>query len=696
MKSLFLFILIFPLSVAVGQTEFFVNSYQDSVQRDPQIAGDASGNYAVVWKSDGQIDSASRSEIYVRFFDSNDTPLGPETIVNTVTSGEQDKPAIAMNGSGNLIVVWASHEGFSTIYDIKGQLFKNNSPSGSEFLVNFSTTSSQTNPTVAMDDSGNFVVAWDSWYQDGSDKGVYAQRFDSAGQKVGPELRVNTTTEYSQARPGVKYFPDGRFVVVWESWKQDIVVPAGYGLYGRIFGADASPATGEFRINTAVNDYQWYGDVETIDNNRIAAVWCSWEQDGDDGGIYLQFLDASGTKLGTEILINKTRLFYQWLPKIRKLPGDNLAVAWSSWKQDGSREGVYLQTLDTTGRKLSFETQVNIYTQNFQWEPDFIPVDTNEMLVVWSSWGQSGENYEIVARRIIPEVPLGYLSNGATNHTSGRSTSKFIVHVVDSFALNDETYEIFISSGGAGDTSFSIVRTSNQDTVVAGVPINKGPAAFYLTPVFDGIAVEFIPEHSLSLDLERSEFVNSSGSNLIFTVEPPTAGIPKLAPIDIAVIWGNPDTLADGTYASPLDTAINISGVKTVFVPFKAWNITDDEEMDLLVPEAPGFVNGRFDPGERIVLLTPPAYLTQSNNTHAQITTAPATGYIMPLPGDTNFVYTRRPLTTSDRYAFTTSAGFLVNAPSAGERNRPEFALQQNYPNPFNPATTLSYSVPGA
>ena len=66
-------------------------------------------------------------------------------------------------------------------------------PVGSEFQVNSYTTSAQTYPAVAADAEGNFVVAWTSSLQDGYYDGIFAQRYDRAGQPLGTEFQVNTT-----------------------------------------------------------------------------------------------------------------------------------------------------------------------------------------------------------------------------------------------------------------------------------------------------------------------------------------------------------------------------------------------------------------------------------------------------------------------------------------------------------------------
>ncbi len=54
-------------------------------------------------------------------------------------------------------------------------------PASAELRVNTFTTSTQTNASIGMDAGGDFVVVWESLNQDGSNLGVYVQRFDAAG-----------------------------------------------------------------------------------------------------------------------------------------------------------------------------------------------------------------------------------------------------------------------------------------------------------------------------------------------------------------------------------------------------------------------------------------------------------------------------------------------------------------------------------
>ena len=123
---------------------------------------------------------------------------------------------------------------------------------GGEFQVNTYTTGGQgssyyfleQNSGVAMGPSGNFVVVWGSYLdsQDGSDGSVHGQRYDASGARVGAEFQVNSYTTGFQFGPSIAMRDDSTFVVIWTSYDGD-----DFGLFGQRFDASGSKVGGEFR-----------------------------------------------------------------------------------------------------------------------------------------------------------------------------------------------------------------------------------------------------------------------------------------------------------------------------------------------------------------------------------------------------------------------------------------------------------------
>jgi hypothetical protein len=121
---------------------------------------------------------------------------------------------VASDSFGNFVVVWMSDEQDGSDWGVFGQRYDSSgAPLGPEFRVDTHTTHFQQSPDVASDPSGNFVVVWNS-YHDGSGTRVFGQRYHSTGARLGREFRVNTSP-VSIADPAVASDSSGNFVVVW-------------------------------------------------------------------------------------------------------------------------------------------------------------------------------------------------------------------------------------------------------------------------------------------------------------------------------------------------------------------------------------------------------------------------------------------------------------------------------------------------
>jgi hypothetical protein len=142
---------------------------------------------------------------------------------------------VASLENGGFVVVWRL--GYASIGGIFAQLFdKDGNKVGSEFRVNSYTVVDNNlseHPGIAGLPGGNFVVSWSTRYADsGQSFAVMGQVFDASGHRVGTEFVANTYYTDDQMSPVVTPLSSGKFVVVWESYKQD---GSDFGVFGRIF-----------------------------------------------------------------------------------------------------------------------------------------------------------------------------------------------------------------------------------------------------------------------------------------------------------------------------------------------------------------------------------------------------------------------------------------------------------------------------
>ena len=89
--------------------------------------------------------------------------------------------------------------------------------------------------------------------QDGSGQGIFAQRFQANGTRLGGEFQVNTTTVNDQTHPSVAADGNGDFVVSWQSFGQ--ADPSSTDVYARVFGPSGQPATSEILVNLTILIY---------------------------------------------------------------------------------------------------------------------------------------------------------------------------------------------------------------------------------------------------------------------------------------------------------------------------------------------------------------------------------------------------------------------------------------------------------
>ena len=166
---------------------------------------------------DGEANGVPGGDYRINFYVANTLAAGSRTLVNTFTTGNQTTPAIAADANGDYVVTWSSVGQDGSGYGIYAQRYRSTGiAQGTAFQVNSFTSQNQLDPSVAMDAAGDFVIAWESALEDGSDYGVYAQRYNSSGSAVGSEFLVNTFTTGAQEAPSVAMDSTGDFVIAWQ------------------------------------------------------------------------------------------------------------------------------------------------------------------------------------------------------------------------------------------------------------------------------------------------------------------------------------------------------------------------------------------------------------------------------------------------------------------------------------------------
>jgi hypothetical protein len=188
---------------------------------------------------------------------------------------------VALDADGDFVIVWESGAGDLNGYGVFAKRFNSAGVlQASQFQVNTHTTNNQYRPAVAARANGDFVIAWQSRQQDGDLLGIFLRRFTSAGAAQGLELQVNTLTANDQRKPDVASDGDGDFVVVWESLNQD---GSELAVIGRRFSAAGAAQGPEFQVNRYTFDDQWDPVVAFDADGDFIIAWQSDLQDPGQG-----------------------------------------------------------------------------------------------------------------------------------------------------------------------------------------------------------------------------------------------------------------------------------------------------------------------------------------------------------------------------------------------------------------------------
>lgn len=263
--------------------EFQVNTYNSYDQRSPAIAMDPNGNFVITWSS--YLSDNSATGISAQRFNKKGKALGKEFQVNTYWIDWQGRPSIAIAKNGNFVITWQSNEQDDSGKEIYAQRYKRYGKAiGPEFRVNTYTQFDQEIPKIAMDEKGNFVIVWQCYGQDTQwYKGIFAQRFNKNGKALGKEFQVNTYTELNQEDPVIAMDRRGNFVIVWNSDEQD---GSDWGIYAQRYDRNGKAIGSEFRVNTHTKNMQLFPTVVMDKMGNFVVAWDSLKQDGSAMGIF--------------------------------------------------------------------------------------------------------------------------------------------------------------------------------------------------------------------------------------------------------------------------------------------------------------------------------------------------------------------------------------------------------------------------
>ena len=379
------------LAVSPAGGDFRVNTHLPQIQVEPSIASDADGDFVVAWES--SLQDGSNLGVYAQRFDAAGARRGAEFRVNVTTFRRQSGASVAMDDDGVFVVAWQNHENdFES--DIRARVYNAaGTPLTGEILVNQVTGGDQGRASVAMDADGDFVVAWDSRFQDGDGSGIHARRFTAAGAPLGDEFPVNTVTAGWQMFPSVAADGAGGFAVCWQTTP---ALGAATRLSARRFDPAGEPLGDEF----VVADVPDFDPPARLAMNRAGEFAVTWgtlslppggERRGD---VYARRYDPGGAPRGEPFLVNSTRTGPQYDPSAALDADGDLVVAWF----DEAASDVRARRFDAAGVPEGGDFVVNTFTGTVAAVPSVAAEAGGDFVVAWHGNAPGGSDMDVYAR----------------------------------------------------------------------------------------------------------------------------------------------------------------------------------------------------------------------------------------------------------------------------------------------------------
>ena len=334
-------------------------------------------------------------------------PTGNEFLVNERVHGFQatgeNVSSVAVSEAAGTIAVYAGLGAGRR----EGIFLRKVDQEAEAQLANFTIRGTRTNAVVAANDAGNTVVVWQG-RGPGDKYGIFLQRFGVDGKPIDNAIEklVNETTGGKQRDPAVAMAADGSFVVTWTG--PSSADP--YGVYARRFSADGTPIAGEELINTVTASDQGESAIAVNSGGDYIVTWSSRNQDiasgqesnglgPSDWGVFGQRFSAAGARQGENFQINTTTAASQRESSIALQDNGTFMVVWSSFGQDGDSWAVVAQRFDATGTAAGDEFVVNTTTTDHQRHPQ-IAGAAGKYLITWQSGVQDGSGWEIKAQEL--------------------------------------------------------------------------------------------------------------------------------------------------------------------------------------------------------------------------------------------------------------------------------------------------------
>jgi hypothetical protein len=399
------------------------------------------------------------------------------------------EPSLALSSSGSLVVAWAEYDGAANNIYVRrynGSSWNWISVGAGLLSASSAPSSNANNPSLGIDSSDNPMVAWSEF--NGSVSNIYVQRFvGGAWSSVGTGLLSASNASNSNANtPSLAVDSSGNAVVAWSEYNGAIT-----NVYVRRFDGSSwvNVGTGVLSGSSALGSNAENPSLALDSSNNPVVAWS--ESDGSVSNIYVQRFDGSTwVNVGTGVLSGSSAQGSNaHYPSLALDSLNNPMVAWYEW--DGASNNLYVQQYTGSGWVNVGVTPLDTSLGQDTWYPS-LSIGNGSPVVAWQEGnGTSIDN--LYAKSYVTNVwqdlgsSLDFQSvNSAINSVVARTPTNAPVVAWDEFDSGTSSRNVYVKEwtgsswrlvGGALDRTLSN-DAENPSLVLRTVTNNRPTVAF--------------------------------------------------------------------------------------------------------------------------------------------------------------------------------------------------------------------------
>ena len=238
---------------------------------------------------------------------------------------------------------------------------------------------------------------------------------------------------------------------------------SGTAIKAQLFDATGAKVGAELLVNTVTSAAQEEPTVAALADGGFVISWTDNSATGVDASgtaVKAQIFNASGAPLGGEVLVNTTTLANQNQPAITGLANGGFVASWTDYNASDVAN-IKAQLFDASGNPVGNEVLVNTATSTLQWAPTITALANGGYAISWTDYsvGFGGATGDASGAAIKAQVfnAFGVAVGGevlVNTQTLNNQTAPTITGLVNGGFVVSWTDY----SGKGGDTSGSAIK----------------------------------------------------------------------------------------------------------------------------------------------------------------------------------------------------------------------------------------------